>query len=36
VTDRIRALALRWGWDPDNLSEEQRDLIEDQIRCWAQ
>jgi hypothetical protein len=36
MTALLRALALRWGWDPDQLSEEQRDQIADQVRIWAQ
>jgi hypothetical protein len=36
VTALIRALAIRWGWDPDALTDEQRDQIADQIRIWAQ
>ncbi len=36
VTALIRALCLRWGWDPDRLSNEQMDQIADQVRIWAQ
>jgi hypothetical protein len=32
----IREIAIRWGYDPDALTDEQRDLIEDTLRCWAE
>jgi hypothetical protein len=36
MTARIREVAIRWGWDPDHLTDEQKDQIADQIRIWAQ
>jgi hypothetical protein len=32
----IREVAARWGWDPDALTDEQRDQIVDQLQIWAQ
>jgi hypothetical protein len=36
MTAVIRALCLRWGWDPDALTDEQLDQIADQMQIWAQ
>jgi hypothetical protein len=36
VTALIRALAIRWGYDPDHLTDEQVDKIADQLQIWAQ
>jgi hypothetical protein len=36
LAEKVRALAVRWGWDPDHLTDEQQGMIADQIRIWAQ
>ena len=35
MTARLRAIAIRWGWNPDHLTAEQIEEIEQAVRDWA-